>query len=445
MSKTAIIVKREFLSRVRKKSFLVMTILGPVLMAAIIIVPVFIAQLSDSDYAVAVVDDSSLFQESFTDTDNITFTRLGANVDDALTLMHDGRFDAVLHIPETAFQAPSSLRLFSSKTINFNAKIHIENILKHEYESIKLGFAGIDPEVLAEIETPVRIQAFRIQDDGELTTDFPEISMGLGFVSGFLIYIFIFLFGSQVLRGVLEEKTNRIVEIIVSSVKPFQLMMGKVIGVGLVGLAQFLIWIILTFTIVGIVQVALPDMFQFTPDEQVHISSAQLLNAEEMVKQTELIQQHNTAAGQLMEGLAAINFPVMILAFIFYFLAGYLLYAAFFAAIGSAVDNESDTQQFMLPVTVPLLLSIIMLQMIINNPSGPVAFWMSIIPLTSPVIMMVRIPFGVPYSEIALSAVLLILGFIFTIWLSAKIYRTGILMYGKKTSYRELWKWIRHS
>jgi len=445
MSKTAIIVKREFLSRIRKKSFLVMTILGPVLMAAIIIVPVFIAQLSDSDYAVAIVDDSSLFQESFTDADNITFTQLNANVDDALTLMHDGRFDAVLHIPETAFQAPSSLRLFSSKTINFNAKIHIENILKHEYESIKLGFAGIDPEVLAEIETPVRIQAFRIQDDGELKTDFPEISMGLGFISGFLIYIFIFLFGSQVLRGVLEEKTNRIVEIIVSSVKPFQLMMGKVIGVGLVGLAQFLIWIILTFTIIGIVQVALPDMFQFTPDEQVHISSAQLLNAEEMVKHTEQIQQHNTAAGQLIEGLAAINFLVMILAFIFYFLGGYLLYAAFFAAIGSAVDNESDTQQFMLPVTVPLLLSIIMLQMIINNPSGPVAFWMSIIPLTSPVIMMVRIPFGVPYWEIVLSAVLLILGFIFTIWLSSKIYRTGILMYGKKTSYRELWKWIRHS
>jgi len=281
--------------------------------------------------------------------------------------------------------------------------------------------------VLAEIETPVRIQAFRIQDDGELKTDFPEISMGLGFISGFLIYIFIFLFGSQVLRGVLEEKTNRIVEVIISSAKPVQLMMGKVIGVGLVGLAQFLIWIILTFTIIGIVQVALPDMFQFTPDEQVHISSAQLLNAEEMVKHTEQIQQHNTAAGQLIEGLAAINFLVMILAFIFYFLGGYLLYAAFFAAIGSAVDNESDTQQFMLPVTVPLLLSIIMLQMIINNPSGPVAFWMSIIPLTSPVIMMVRIPFGVPYWEIVLSAVLLILGFIFTIWLSSKIYRTGIL------------------
>lgn len=445
MSKTAIIIRREFLSRVRKKSFLVMTILGPVLMAAIIIVPVFIAQLSDSDYTVAVVDDSSLFRESFSDTDNIRFTPLVVNVDEALALMHEGRFDAVLHIPETAFQAPSSLRLFSAKSINFNAKLLIENILKHDFESIKLGLAGIDPEVLAAIETPVRIQAFRIQDDGELTTDFPEISMGLGFVGGFLIYIFIFLFGSQVLRGVLEEKTNRIVEIIVSSVKPFQLMMGKVIGVGLVGLAQFLIWIILTFSIVGIVQAAAPDMFRFTPDEQVHITSSQLLNAEEIAKQKELIQQHNTTAGQLMEGLSAINFPVMILSFIFYFLGGYLLYAAFFAAIGSAVDNESDTQQFMLPVTVPLILSIIMIQMIINNPSGPVAFWMSIIPLTSPVIMMVRIPFGVPYMELALSAGLLILGFIFTIWFSAKIYRTGILMYGKKTNYRELWKWIRHS
>lgn len=446
MNKTAIIIKREFLSRVRKKSFLVMTILGPVLMAAIIIVPVFIAQLSDSDYDVAVVDHSGLFYQSFNDSDNIRFTALDIqHIDNALALMHDGKFDAVLHIPETAFRAPSSLRLFSSKSINFNAKILIENILKHEYESIKLGLAGIDPEVLAAIETPVRIQAYRIQDNGELTTDFPEISMGVGFVAGFLIYIFIFLFGSQVLRGVLEEKTSRIVEIIVSSVKPFQLMMGKVVGVGLVGLAQFLIWIILTFSIVGIVQTAVPDMFQFTPDDQVHLTGSQLLNADEMARQKELVQQHNTTAGQLMEGLAAINFPVMLISFLFYFLAGYLLYAAFFAAIGSAVDNESDTQQFMLPVTVPLLFSIIMIQMIINNPSGPVAFWLSIIPLTSPVIMMVRIPFGVPYAEIALSAALLILGFVFTIWLSARIYRTGILMYGKKTSYRELWKWIRHA
>ncbi len=445
MGKTATIIKREFLSRVKKKSFLVMTILGPLLMAAIVIVPVLVAQLSDSEYEVAVVDNSDYFIEALEDRDNVRFTPLATNVEHAIGLMHDDRFDAVLHIPEAAFEAPSTLRLFSDKSVNLNAKLLIENLLKLEFESLKLAHAGIDEDVLRNIETPINIQAIRIRDDGELTTDYPEISMGLGFVSGLLIYIFIFLFGSQVLRGVLEEKTSRIVEIIVSSVRPFQLMIGKVTGVGLVGLTQFLIWVFLTFAIVGVFQVAMPDMFQFTPDERVFVSSSQILNVEEMESQREMIQQHDTTAGQLLEGLSAINFPVMILSFIFFFLGGYLLYAALFAAIGSAVDNEADTQQFMLPVTVPLLLSIIMAQMVINDPSGSVAMWLSMIPLTSPVIMMVRIPFGVTWLELIASGALLVLGFLATTWLAARIYRTGILMYGKKVNYRELWKWIRHA
>lgn len=445
MGKTTTIIKREFLSRVKKKSFLVMTILGPLLMAAIVIVPVVVAQLSDSEYEVAVVDNSDYFIEALEDRDNVRFTPLATNIEHAIQLMHDDRFDAVLHIPEAAFESPSTLRLFSDKSVNLNAKLLIENLLKLEFESLKLAHAGIDEDVLRNIETPINIQAIRIRDDGELTTDYPEISMGLGFVSGLLIYIFIFLFGSQVLRGVLEEKTSRIVEIIVSSVRPFQLMIGKVTGVGLVGLTQFLIWVFLTFAIVGVFQVAMPDMFQFTPDEGVFVSSSQILNVEEMENQREMIQRHDTTAGQLLEGLSAINFPVMILSFIFFFLGGYLLYAALFAAIGSAVDNEADTQQFMLPVTVPLLLSIIMAQMVINDPSGSVAMWLSMIPLTSPVIMMVRIPFGVTWLELIASGGLLILGFLATTWLAARIYRTGILMYGKKVNYRELWKWIRHA
>ncbi len=445
MSKTATIIRREFLSRVRKKSFVAMTILGPVLMAAIVIVPVLVAQLSESEYSVAIVDDSGLFAQDFPDRDNVYFTPLDTGIDNAINLMHDGRFDAVLHIPEVAFQAPSSLRLFSEKSVNFNAKLLIENILKLEFESMKLSSAGIDEEVLRSIETPVNIQAIRISDDGEQMTDYPEISMGLGFVGGFLIYIFIFLFGSQVLRGVLEEKTSRIVEIIVSSVKPFQLMMGKIIGVGLVGLTQFLIWVFLTLAIVGGFQAAAPEMFRFTPDEEVFISGGQVLNPEELQAQREAIQQHDTLAGELLEGLASINIPVMVLSFAFFFLGGYLLYGALFAAIGSAVDNEADTQQFMLPVTVPLLLALIMTQMVISNPQGPVAMWLSMIPFTSPVIMMARIPFGVSYTELALSALLLIAGFVATTWIAAKIYRTGILMYGKKVDYKELWKWIKHS
>lgn len=442
MNKIFTIIKREYLSRVKKKSFIVMTILGPVLMAALMVGPVFIAQMSDSVYEVGVVDDTDFFFETFKDANNVEFTSINTNIDAALELHKKGNYDAILHIPRFAFEAPTGLRLFSEKSINMNAKLYIENSIKHEFESLKLGAAGIDEEVLEAIDTPIDIRAIRLLKDGAEKSDYPEISMVLGIFSGILIYFFIFMFGSQVLRGVLEEKTNRIVEIIVSSVRPFQLMMGKIAGVGMVGLTQFLIWILLTFMIVGVVRTAFPEQFKFTPIEQVYVSPDDTYDAEKLQERTQSIMQHNSPAGQVMEGLKAINFPVMIIAFIFFFLAGYLLYAALFAAIGSAVDNETDSQQFMLPITVPLIFSIVMAQMVINNPAGPVAFWLSIIPFTSPIVMMLRIPFGVPAFDLILSVGLLILGFIGTTWLAAKIYRTGILMYGKKPTYKELWKWI---
>ncbi len=443
MNKTGIIIRREYLSRVRKKSFIVMTLLGPLLMAALIIGPVLIAQLSDGEYEVAVIDDTGLFYPQFKDANNVTFTHLPVDVDAGVEILKTGKFNALLHIPDVAFEAPSALRLFSEKSVNLDAKLYIESILKNEFETLKLAYRGIDPEVLKAVETPVNIQAIKLMTDGEERTDYPEVAMGLGLVGGLLIYIFIFIFGSQVLRGVLEEKTSRIVEIIVSSVKPFQLMMGKIMGVALVGLTQFLIWIVLTFVIIGAFQLAFPESFQSGAGQDMYVTSAQSLNSGQM-GQMETIEQQSTTTGQIMQALASINLGVMLVSFLFYFLGGYLLYAALFAAIGSAVDSEADTQQFMLPVTIPLLFSFIMAQMVMQNPGGPVAFWLSIIPLTSPVIMMARIPFGVPYWELALSAGLLVLGFIFTTWLAAKIYRTGILMYGTKISYAILWKWIRY-
>ncbi len=445
MNKTFTIIKREYLSRVRKRTFIVMTILGPLFMAALLIVPVFIARMSDSVYEVAVVDNTRLFYTEFADANNVVFTDLNIDVDSAIELMKADKFDAVLHIPTTAFQAPSTLRLFSEKAINMNAKLYIESILRNEFELMKLAHAGIDPEILKATETKISITAIRLLRDGHEQTDYPEVSMGLGIFGGILIYFFVFLFGSQVMRGVMEEKSNRIVEIIVSSVKPFQLMMGKIVGIAMVGLTQFLIWILLTFAIVGSVSAAMPEVFRFTPQENIYLNSSQSLNPTELQKQMQQVQQHNTPAGQIMESLRAINYKVMILSFIFYFLGGYLLYAALFAAIGSAVDNEADTQQFMLPITIPMIFSIIMAQLVMNNPSGPVSFWLSIIPFTSPIIMMVRIPFGVPLFDLWLSVTLLILGFLGTTWLAAKIYRTGILMYGKKVSYKELWKWVRRT
>ncbi|MFN3556511.1 MAG: ABC transporter permease [Bacteroidales bacterium] len=444
MNKIFTILQREYLSRVKKRSFVVMTLLGPLLMASLLIVPVYIATLSDSVYEIALVDDTRLFYTEFRDANNVKFTDLNVDVDTAIELMKDGKFDAVLHIPVTAFQAPSTLRMFTQKAININAKVYAESIIRNEFELMKLANAGIDPQVLAAIETRISIPTVRLLKDGHEKTDYPEVSMGLGIFSGILIYFFVFLFGAQVMRGVMEEKSNRIVEIIVSSVKPFQLMMGKILGIALVGLTQFLIWVFLTLAIVASVEQAMPETFRFASQENIYVTSAQSLNAAELQARMEQVQQQSTPAGELLEGLKAINVWVMVLSFIFYFLGGYLLYAALFAAIGSAVDNEADTQQFMLPITIPMIFSIIMAQMVMNNPAGPVAFWLSIIPLTSPIIMMVRIPFGVPNIDLAISALLLIAGFLATTWFAGKIYRTGILMYGKKISYRELWKWIRY-
>jgi ABC-2 type transport system permease protein len=246
------------------------------------------------------------------------------------------------------------------------------------------------------------------------------------------------------MRGVIEEKTSRIVEVIVSSVKPFQLMMGKIVGIAFVGLTQFILWVLLTGVIVLTFQEINPDLFKYkSPD--THIIDNKGLTPSEIANQQDSIDFSQDKANNLLEGIRQIQFGTILLMFLFYFIGGYLLYASLFAAIGSAVDNETDTQQFMLPVTIPLILAIVSLQFVLNNPDGPVAFWMSMIPFTSPIVMMARIPFNPPVAlwEIGLSFAMLIIGFIFTTWLASKIYRTGILMYGKKVSFRELFKWLR--
>jgi ABC-2 type transport system permease protein len=248
------------------------------------------------------------------------------------------------------------------------------------------------------------------------------------------------------MRGVIEEKSNRIVEVIISSVKPFQLMMGKVIGVGMVGLTQFLLWVVLTFVIITAVVTPLTSSGKHpgkSVTEQIVSQQPQVIDPQAA---SVLAQPKDSPEGanEVLDAIGTVNFPVMIGSFLFFFLFGYLMYAALFAGIGGAVDSEADTQQFMLPLTAPLILAMVMMQFIIQEPDGATAFWMSIIPLTSPVVMMIRIPFGVPYWQVALSMTLLVLGFLGTTWMAAKIYRTGILMYGKKISYRELWKWLRY-
>lgn len=446
MNKVSLIIKREYLTRVKKKSFIIMTILGPILMAAMFIVPVYVAQLEGDAKNIGVIDQSGLFKNKFKNTDNISFDILDGDEETAKVLLAEGDFYAVLFIPRTEISVPNTAKLFSNQQPNIIVKGYISEVMRKEVESLKLQASGVDPEILQSIKTSINLITIKVNEGGEEETSSTELSMAIGFISGLLIYIFIFMYGALVMRGVIEEKTNRIVEVIVSSVKPFQLMMGKIVGVAMVGLTQFVLWIVFTLIIVT-------TFMSFYATEMNTYHSSQLNMQEEILSSgmkdsggtADLASPEiNESLAMVMNSIDSINFGIIVGMFLFYFIGGYLLYGALFAAIGSAVDNETDTQQFMLPLTVPLILSIILSQFIMVNPDGPAAFWLSIFPLTSPVIMMVRLPFGVPFLDLSLSIIFMILGFIGTTWLAAKIYRTGILMYGKKISYKELWKWLRY-
>ncbi len=415
-----------------------MTILGPILMAALMIVPVYLANQSSSDEkSITVLDETGWFLDKFQSSENLKFHNTFSSLELAKEDFFKSDDYALLFIPKPTETIPTSAFIYSNKQPNIEVKTHIKNIIKNEVESRKLVASGIDEKILQSIKTNINISTIKISESGEEQKTYTEISMIIGIFSGILIYFFIFLFGAQVMRGVIEEKTSRIIEVIVSSVKPFQLMMGKIIGIALVGLTQLLLWVILTFTIVSIFQVSFADKFP--------VNNTEMLSSNNPLQQIDAdknIDFNNEKINKVFEAIFSIDYATIIFSFLFFFLFGYLLYAALFAAIGSAVDSEADTQQFMLPITIPLIFSIVMSQAIIQNPDGPLAFWLSIIPLTSPIIMMIRIPFGVPAFELILSMVLLILGFIGTTWMAAKIYRTGILMYGKKVNYKELWKWL---
>lgn len=435
MNKTLLILRREYLTRVRKKSFIVMTFLGPLLMAALMVVPVILATVQDvGQKKVAILDETGWFTGKFESTENILFSEAEGNLADNKKKVNQGLYDALLYIPLPEFNVPTNAELFSAKQASPTVKSLVRNIIKTEIENRKLLAAGIDPQVIRESKATVNIVSIRLDETGSETKSYDEVKVALGFISAIVVYFFIFLFGSQVMRGVIEEKTNRIIEVMVSSVKPFQLMMGKITGIALVGLTQFFLWVALTFILYGAFTFAFGDTLQPSAVQ----GSLMQQGIDISGSQTQMM------VSQVHDIISTINFPLILFSFAFYFLGGYLLYAALFAAIGSAVDNEADTQQFMLPVSLPLILGFVVSNFVTNNPDGPLALWLSLIPFTSPIIMMVRLPFGVPYHELILSIGLLIGGFILTTWLAAKIYRTGILMYGKKITYSELWKWIRY-
>ena len=416
MHKIWLVIRREYLVRVKKKSFIVMTILGPLLMAALMIAPIYLANENQEERLIAVNQQSGFLLE---DTELLHFTSIPEL--EAINLRKDfslSPYYALLYIEKGKFT------LYSNQQISLSVSRDIQRQIEQIVEINNLKEAGIDPQIIENAKTEIEITTRLIEKDGSSTNSHSEASMGIGFISGILIYIFIFMYGTMVMRGVIEEKANRIVEIIISSLKPFQLMMGKILGVAAVGLTQFILWIILTIIISTIAELTFLDTSSMTNEISANEQSVIL--------------------AQLANITGGINLTQILLSFIFYFLAGYLMYSSLFAAVGSAVDAEADTQQFILPITIPLILSFILIQPIMDSPDGTLAFWMSIIPFTSPVIMMVRLPFGVPGWELLLSMGVLVSTFVATTWLAGRIYRTGILMYGKKPSYKELWKWLRY-
>lgn len=428
---TWVILQREYLNRVKKKSFLVMTILMPLLFVALMFAPVLLSNVGKQSKTYMVVDETGAYAASFNETSKDRYVFV-ADTAVAFDSLRAEACNGVIYIAASGLNGNRQQADFFYMTSEPSMD-QLNGISSKMTSSLRQKLmqevGGMSQEVYTLVnEAEVEIGA-KNMETGEQT--YSEVKTVLGYLFGFLIYLFIFMFGGMIMSGVIEEKTNRIVEVLISSVRPMQLLTGKIVGISLVGLTQLLIWGVLTFLLVFVGGLAFGG----------GIDAESLAAAQQMASGAPIEMD---AMGKVMDMIHSVNLSRLFMIFIAYFIGGYLLYAALFAAVGAAVENENDTNQFMLPITVPLILSIVISVNILNDPNGPVAFWFSMIPFTSPIAMMIRVPFGVPGWELALSLGLLVLGCIGTTYVAAKIYRVGILMYGKKTSYKELWKWLRY-
>jgi ABC-2 type transport system permease protein len=451
MNKISVIIKREYVTRVRKKSFIIMTILAPLLMAAIIIVPTLIMTNQSGEFKkIAVIEDNStLFKNVIKNTKDAEFVYLeNTKVDDLKKTFEMAGYYGILYISPELVNTPNAVYIISKKQPPIGLLQHIESSLKKEIERQKLLAYKIEnlDDIMKNVETNVSVQTKKLDESGIEKGTSTGIAMALAYLLGFLMYMLVFIFGAQVMRGVIEEKTSRVVEVIISSVKPIQLMMGKIIGIALVGLTQFLIWIFLTVAIVTVLKTTILQKSGIT--EITQSMPQNMMTGNQQVAgatQTSEVSPQMAEFSKMFDNAMNQPWGLIIVCFIFYFITGYLLYASVFAAIGSAVDNETETQQFMLPVTIPIILGLMVAMGTMQNPESPLSFWCSMIPLTSPIVMMARIPFGVPGWQIAVSMFIMLITFGAFVWMAAKVYRTGILMYGKKTSWKEMWKWLRYS
>ncbi|CCZ10772.1 MULTISPECIES: ABC transporter permease [Culturomica] len=444
MNKTFIIISREFSTRVRKKTFLLVTVFVPILFILFYAFLMWMMLKDDTqERRIAVVNASSL-ENPLETINNTKFEYTDQNVTEAnaADFLNKENYYAVMWIPANVMDS-AEIPIYSFSQITMDLKGEISSQLRRKIENIKKSVVIAESQIpdleekLAATRTPVTVRTLMVTESGEAKESSSEIASIVGLAGGFIIYIFIFMYAAQVMKGVIEEKNNRIIEVLVSSVKPFQFLLGKIIGVASVGLVQFLIWIILG----GAAMIALQAIFLPDIDMEALRNSSNIA----MMSQTSGV---NPEQLQIIQNVVKTIEPGFILsflgAFIFYFIGGYLLYASLFAAIGAAVDNETDSQQFMTPLSIILIAAVYIGFAAMKSPESPLVFWSSMIPFTSPIVMLVRIPFGVPAWEIITSIVTLIAAFIFFTWLSGKIYRIGILMYGKKVTWKELYKWLKY-
>jgi ABC-2 type transport system permease protein len=439
MHKIWLIIQREYTTRVKNKRFLMVTFLVPLLMVGLIVGSAYFSFKGTEERKIAVVDPNNFFKDKLKNSNQLKF-EFPKDVDTS-NYQSKGYSD-ILIMPVFEGDQKADYILRSKKSMGFNLQESISRKINAAIEDQMLEKAGIQQTVLDSIHQSAQIAELKAyEDEGKNSKESNAgLAMAIGYASGLLIYITMFIYGTMVLRGVMEEKTSRIAEVIVSSVKPFELMLGKIIGIGAVGLTQFLMWIIVVVTLTGVGMSLLPADMQ-TQLQQLQASGGQM-GAAGMAQASESAK--NIYAFQHV--ISTTNWPLIIGLFLFYFLGGFLFYASLFAAVGSVVNEDpQDAQSLMFPITMPIIFSYIITNVVIQNPNTPMAFWASVIPFSSPMVMMARISYGVPttvpYWELALSMVTLIGGFLLTTWLSAKIYRTGILMYGKKVTWKEMAKW----
>jgi len=451
MSKTKLIIKREYLSRVKKKSFIIMTFLTPLLLTGLMIIPTWIMTMKDkNEKTLAVVDYTGLYEDIIKDSETLKFDFIPQNEEAALrSNFKKSDYYAFLIISEDLIENPNAIQMFSDAAITMDIKEYVSRSLKEYLKEEKLKSFDIEgfDEALAEInKITVNISTLKLSEDGTVKQSSTEAAMLISIFFAMFSYFFIFMYGSQVFTGVMQEKSNRIVEVLISSVKPLELMMGKIIGIAMVAVTQFFMWIVITLIFVSIAMNFLaPKMDAEIIAQMVQTDTTRMPNINTMPNVDEAMNDAGFQMDNLIEIVKSFNPVKTMLLFLFYFICGYLIYAALFAAVGSAVDNETDSQQFMMPITIPVIIAMFIAISAFRNPASSVVFWGSLIPFTSPIVMMARISFGVPNWEIFLSMALLIIGILFTIWFAARIYKTGILMYGKKVDFKEIWKWFMYA